>query len=82
MTMRDFPQRVASHPGEHAGVRHYRHAPHARHAGPHRGGCEGIADGEAVESEELDSYIAFALSDAAPHMIGSILKIDSGRTIA
>lgn len=37
---------------------------------------------ELVEPEELARLAAFALSDAAPHMTGSILKIDSGRTIA
>lgn len=35
-----------------------------------------------AEPEELAKLAAFALSDAAPHMTGSQLKIDSGRTIA
>lgn len=38
--------------------------------------------GEVVEPEELARYVVFALSDAAPHLTGSHLKIDSGRTIA
>lgn len=38
--------------------------------------------GEVVEPEELARYVAFVLSDAAPHLTGSLLKIDSGRTIA
>ena len=38
--------------------------------------------GEIAEPVELARLVAFALSDAAPHMTGSHLKIDSGRTIA
>lgn len=38
--------------------------------------------GEVVEPEEIARYVAFALSDALPHLTGSLLKVDSGRTIA
>jgi NAD(P)-dependent dehydrogenase (short-subunit alcohol dehydrogenase family) len=37
--------------------------------------------GEVVTTEELGAYVAFALSDACPHLTGSLLKLDSGRTI-
>ncbi|MDI6028597.1 SDR family NAD(P)-dependent oxidoreductase [Corticibacterium sp. UT-5YL-CI-8] len=38
--------------------------------------------GEPVEPEELGRFVAFALSNAMPHMTGSNLCIDSGRIIA
>ena len=38
--------------------------------------------GEVVEPEELARYVVFALSDAMPHLTGSLLTLDSGRTIA
>lgn len=38
--------------------------------------------GEVVEPGELGRYVAFALSDAMPHMTGALLCVDSGRTIA
>lgn len=38
--------------------------------------------GEAVSPRELGRYVAFALSDALPHMTGSLLTVDSGRIIA
>lgn len=38
--------------------------------------------GSVVEPEELGRYVAFALSDAVPHMTGALLCVDSGRTIA
>jgi len=38
--------------------------------------------GEVTEAAELGRYVAFALSDAVPHMTGSLLKVDSGRTVA
>lgn len=37
--------------------------------------------GEVVTVEEVGEYAAFALSDACPHLTGSLLKVDSGRTI-
>lgn len=36
---------------------------------------------EVVTVEELGEYAAFVLSDACPHLTGSLLKLDSGRTI-
>lgn len=38
--------------------------------------------GALVEPEELAGLVAFAISDEAPHMTGSILKVDAGRTSA
>lgn len=38
--------------------------------------------GELVEPDELAHLVVFALSDLAPHMTGTLLKIDSGRLIA
>ncbi len=35
--------------------------------------------GALVEPDEL---VAFAISDEAPHMTGTILKVDAGRTSA
>lgn len=35
-----------------------------------------------AEPEEMGRLVAFAISDATPHMTGTHLKIDSGRTIA
>jgi NAD(P)-dependent dehydrogenase (short-subunit alcohol dehydrogenase family) len=35
----------------------------------------------AVEPEELAAIAAFALSDEAPHMTGTLLKVDSGRIL-
>ncbi len=37
--------------------------------------------GEVVETDELAALVVFALSDKAPHMTGTQLKIDSGRTL-
>lgn len=36
--------------------------------------------GRVAEPEEIGRLVAFALSDAAPSMTGTLLKIDSGRT--
>ncbi|MEZ5998725.1 MAG: SDR family NAD(P)-dependent oxidoreductase [Hyphomonas sp.] len=38
--------------------------------------------GRVAEPEEIGRLVAFALSDAAPSMTGTLLKIDSGRTTA
>ena len=35
-----------------------------------------------VEPEEIAALVAFALSDEAPHMTGTLLKVDGGRTSA
>ncbi len=37
--------------------------------------------GELAEPEELAEFVVFAMSDLAPHMTGTLLKIDSGRLI-
>lgn len=37
--------------------------------------------GEVVSPEELGRYAAFVLSDALPHMTGSALLVDAGRSI-
>ncbi|MGO4740748.1 SDR family NAD(P)-dependent oxidoreductase [Bosea sp. 2KB_26] len=37
--------------------------------------------GEVVDAQELGRYVAFALSDQLPHLTGTHLKIDAGRTI-
>jgi NAD(P)-dependent dehydrogenase (short-subunit alcohol dehydrogenase family) len=37
--------------------------------------------GELTEPEELAHFVVFAMSDLAPHMTGTLLKIDSGRLI-
>lgn len=37
--------------------------------------------GELAEPEELAHFVVFAMSDLAPHMTGTLLKIDSGRLI-
>ena len=41
-----------------------------------------IPMGEIVEPEEIAALVAFALSDEAPHMTGTLLKVDAGRTSA
>ncbi len=38
--------------------------------------------GALVEPDELAGLVAFAISDEAPHMTGTILKVDAGRTSA
>ncbi|MNL64054.1 3-alpha-(or 20-beta)-hydroxysteroid dehydrogenase [compost metagenome] len=38
--------------------------------------------GEVAEPSELGRYVAFAISDALPHMTGAQLTVDSGRSIA
>ena len=38
--------------------------------------------GALVEPDELAGFVAFAISDEAPHMTGTILKVDAGRTSA
>jgi NAD(P)-dependent dehydrogenase (short-subunit alcohol dehydrogenase family) len=37
---------------------------------------------EIVEPDELAAFVAFVLSDEAPHMTGTLLKVDAGRTSA
>lgn len=43
-------------------------------------GLELVPMGECVQPEELGALAAFVVSDAAPHMTGSILQLDAGRT--
>ena len=38
--------------------------------------------GEVVEPYELANFVAFALSDEAPHLTGTLLKVDAGRVLA
>ncbi len=45
-------------------------------------GLQAIPMGEIVEPEEIAALVAFALSDEAPHMTGTLLKVDAGRTSA
>ena len=35
---------------------------------------------EMVEAEEIAALVSFALGDDAPHMTGTLLKVDAGRT--
>ena len=35
---------------------------------------------ELVQPEEIAAIVAFALGDETPHMTGTLLKVDSGRT--
>ena len=35
---------------------------------------------ELVQPDEIGAIVAFALSDDTPHMTGTVLKVDSGRT--
>lgn len=42
----------------------------------------GVPMGEMVEPDELAALVAFAISDEAPHMTGTVLKVDAGRTSA
>jgi NAD(P)-dependent dehydrogenase (short-subunit alcohol dehydrogenase family) len=43
--------------------------------------AESLPLGSVVEPEELGRYVAFALGGALPHLTGSLLKVDSGRTL-
>jgi len=45
-------------------------------------GLKMVPMGEIVEPEEIAALVSFALSDEAPHMTGTLLKIDAGRTSA
>lgn len=45
-------------------------------------GLKIIPMGEIVQPEEIAAIVAFALSDEVPHMTGTLLKVDSGRTSA
>jgi NAD(P)-dependent dehydrogenase (short-subunit alcohol dehydrogenase family) len=43
-------------------------------------GLKAVPMGEVVEPDEIAALVAFALSDEAPHMTGTLLKVDAGRT--
>jgi len=43
-------------------------------------GLKYVPMNELVEPEELAALVSFALSDEAPHMTGTLLKVDAGRT--
>lgn len=45
-------------------------------------GLKGVPMGEITMPEEIAAVIAFALSGEAPHMTGTDLKVDGGRTSA
>lgn len=45
-------------------------------------GLKLVPMGEVVMPEEIAALVSFAMSDEAPHMTGSELKIDAGRTSA
>lgn len=40
-----------------------------------------IPFGSVVEADELGSYVAFVLGNSLPHLTGSQLKLDAGRTL-
>ena len=43
-------------------------------------GIKSVPMGEIVMPEEIAALVSFAISDEAPHMTGTELKIDGGRT--
>ena len=43
--------------------------------------AQALPMGEVVDAVELGRYVAFALSDQLPHLTGTHLKIDAGRTL-
>jgi NAD(P)-dependent dehydrogenase (short-subunit alcohol dehydrogenase family) len=43
--------------------------------------AQSLPMGEVVDAAELGRYVAFALSDQLPHLTGTHLKIDAGRTL-
>jgi NAD(P)-dependent dehydrogenase (short-subunit alcohol dehydrogenase family) len=45
-------------------------------------GLKSVPMNEIVEPDELAAFVAFVLSDEAPHMTGTLLKVDAGRTSA
>jgi len=45
-------------------------------------GLKSVPMNEVVQPDELAAYVAFVLSDEAPHMTGTLLKVDAGRTSA
>ncbi|MEK9661402.1 MAG: SDR family NAD(P)-dependent oxidoreductase [Alphaproteobacteria bacterium] len=45
-------------------------------------GLKAVPMNEIVQPDELAAFVAFSLSDEAPHMTGTLLKVDAGRTSA
>ena len=45
-------------------------------------GLKAVPMNEIVKPEELAAFVAFSLSDEVPHMTGTLLKVDAGRTSA
>ena len=45
-------------------------------------GLKSVPMNEIVEPDELAAFVAFVLSNEAPHMTGTLLKVDAGRTSA
>lgn len=45
-------------------------------------GIQAVPMNAIVEAEEVAALVAFALSDDCPHMTGTLLKVDAGRTSA
>jgi NAD(P)-dependent dehydrogenase (short-subunit alcohol dehydrogenase family) len=45
-------------------------------------GLKAVPMNEIVKPDELAAFVAFSLSDEAPHMTGTLLKVDAGRTSA
>ena len=45
-------------------------------------GLRAVPMNEIVQPDELAAFVAFSLSDEAPHMTGTLLKVDAGRTSA
>lgn len=59
-----------------------RTAPVEDTAGYIEAGLKMVPMGEVVEPDEIAALVAFALSDEAPNMTGTLLKVDAGRTSA
>lgn len=45
-------------------------------------GIQAVPMNAIIEPDEVAALVAFALSDEAPHMTGTLLKVDGGRTSA
>ena len=45
-------------------------------------GLKAVPMNEIVQPDELAAFVAFSLSDEVPHMTGTLLKVDAGRTSA
>jgi NAD(P)-dependent dehydrogenase (short-subunit alcohol dehydrogenase family) len=45
-------------------------------------GLKAVPMDQLVQPDELAAFVAFSLSDEVPHMTGTLLKVDAGRTSA